>query len=67
METREKHEARMTRTDGCPECVDRGHLPHFVADDGTGQGFYALYVCPRRHNWWTSWSDTMINFDGWSF
>lgn len=49
---------RSLRTDGCPECVQRGNYPIWTRDDGTGAAFFAWYHCACCGHWWTTaWAD----------
>lgn len=52
---------RMSRADGCPECLRRDNLPfHTTTRDAGGPGaFRAFYWCADgcRHCWVTSWAD----------
>ena len=48
---------RMSRVDGCPECVTNYTLPSSVYD-AHGGGFLANYICEScGHAWTTSWGE----------
>lgn len=48
---------RMTRVDGCPECVQNYETPRHVQPDGP-EHFVAHYECSDcEHAWTTSWRD----------
>lgn len=48
---------RMSRVDGCGECVSNYATPSAVYDDNDG-GFLANYICEScGHAWTTSWRD----------
>lgn len=51
---------RLSRTDGCPECVAGYHRPHRI-EPLPDDGFIAWYECSNcGHKWWTSWSDSLV-------
>lgn len=50
------HTERMSRIDGCPNCVANYEAPQMIRP--TVDGFRADYLCTDcRHEWTTSWGD----------